>query len=127
MWCLAADTHLATGKCSLWCQISSLGGHECKITHRRPLAVLRMLFKIRCNPSFSALPVPYVTVRVTSGALIAHRCTYTAPRYRTFCTAGLLFSTIYLRIKLIRVGLVGFRSSAIVFLLTKVVRLIFVS
>ena len=30
-----------------------------------------------------ALPGPYVLVLVTRGALVAHRCTYAPPRYRT--------------------------------------------
>ena len=39
------------------------------------MAVLCMLYKIRCNPIhpfYGALPVPYVPVRVTRGAVIAH-------------------------------------------------------
>ena len=38
-----------------------------------------MLCKIGCNlrhPLYDALPVPYVPVRVTRGALVAHRYTY---------------------------------------------------
>ena len=45
-----------------------------------------MLYKIRCNPIHplhGALPVPYVPVRVTRGAMIAHRYTYAPPRCRT--------------------------------------------
>ena len=45
-----------------------------------------MLYKIRCNPMhslYAALPVPYVPVRVTRGAVIAHRYTYAPPRCRT--------------------------------------------
>ena len=45
-----------------------------------------MLYKIRCNPMHplcGALPVPYVPVWVTRGALIAHRYTYAPPRCRT--------------------------------------------
>ena len=30
-----------------------------------------------------ALPAPYVPVRVTRGALVAHQCTYAPPRCRT--------------------------------------------
>ena len=50
------------------------------------MAVLCMLYNIRCNPMHTlcgALPVPYVPVRVTRGTLIAHRYTYAAPRCRT--------------------------------------------
>ena len=42
-----------------------------------------MLYKIRCNPMhplYGALPVPYVPVRVTRGAVIAHRYTYVNTR-----------------------------------------------
>ena len=51
---------------------------ECDLAHRRSVAVLCMMYKIRCNPMhllYGALPVSYVPVRVTRGALIAHRCT----------------------------------------------------
>ena len=55
---------------------------ECDISHRRSVAVLCMLYKIRCNPVHplnGALPGP----RVTRGALVAHRYTYAQPRCRT--------------------------------------------
>ena len=42
-----------------------------------------MLYKISCNPKHplcGALPVPYVPVQVTRGALIAHRYTFAPPR-----------------------------------------------
>ena len=48
---------------------------NCDLSHRRSVAVLCMLYKIRCKPKhplWGALPVPYVPVRVTHGALIAH-------------------------------------------------------
>ena len=35
------------------------------------------------HPLYGALPVPYVPVRVTRGALVAHRHTYAPPRCRT--------------------------------------------
>ena len=35
------------------------------------------------HPLCGALPVPYVPVRVTRGAVIAHRYTYAPPRCRT--------------------------------------------
>ena len=47
---------------------------------------LYMLHKIRCNPMhtlYGALPVPYVPVRVTCSALVAHRYTYAPSRCRT--------------------------------------------
>ena len=51
--------------------------------HRRSVAVFCMLHMIRCNPMHplhGALHVPNVPVRVTRGALIAHRYTYAPPR-----------------------------------------------
>ena len=61
------------------------GGLHCDLAHRRSVAVLCMLYKIRCNlmhALYGTLPMPYVPVRVTSGALVAHR--YNAPpRCRT--------------------------------------------
>ena len=43
------------------------------------------LYKIRCNPMhllYGALPGQYVPVRVTCGALVVHRYTYSTPRCR---------------------------------------------
>ena len=87
VWCLAADTHLKLldGVVS---GASFLAGDvlNCNLSHRRSVAVLCMLYKIRCNPMHplcGALPVPCVPVRVTRGTLIAHRYTYVPPRCRT--------------------------------------------
>ena len=55
------------------------GVFECDVAHRRSVAVLCMLYKIRCNPTHplnGAVPGPFVPVRITSGALVAHRYTY---------------------------------------------------
>ena len=60
------------------------GVSECEIAHRRSVAVLCMLYKIRYNrvhPLHGALPVPHVPVRVIRGALVAHRYTYALPRW----------------------------------------------
>ena len=54
--------------------------------HRRSVAVLCMQYKITCNPMHTlndVLPGPYLPVRVTRGALVAHRYTYEPPRCRT--------------------------------------------
>ena len=62
------------------------GVFEGDIAHRRSVVILCMLYKIRCNPVHplnGALPGPYVPVRVTRGALVAHRFTYALPRCRT--------------------------------------------
>ena len=87
VWCSAADTHLklldrvVSGACFL-----AGGVLNCDLSHRRSVAVLCMLYKIRCNlkhPLCGALPVPYVPVRVTRSALIAHRYTFAPPCCRT--------------------------------------------
>ena len=79
VWCSAADTHLklvdrvVSGAC-----FTAGGVLNCDLSHRRSVAVLCMLYKIRCNPKHrlcGSLSVPYVPVRVTRGALIAHRYT----------------------------------------------------
>ena len=64
----------------------TLGVFECELAHRRSVAVLCMLFKIRCNPLHSlygALSVLYVAVRVTCSDVVAHRYTYAPPCCRT--------------------------------------------
>ena len=56
------------------------------IAHCRSVVVLCMLYKIRCNPVYplnSALSGPHVPVRVTHGALFAHRYIYAPPHCRT--------------------------------------------
>ena len=58
---------------------------ECDLAHRHSVAVLCMLYKIRCKPMHplcGALPVPYVPVRGTRGAVIAHGFTHAPPRCR---------------------------------------------
>ena len=87
VWCSADDAHLklldsmVSGACFI-----AGGVLNCDFSHRRSVAVLCRLYKIRCNPKHplcGALPVPYVPVRVTRGALIAHRYTFAPPRWRT--------------------------------------------
>ena len=77
VWCSAADTHLKLLDHAVsGARFLSGGVSECDIAHRRSVAVLCMLYKIRCNPVNplnSALPRPYVPVLVTRGALVAHR------------------------------------------------------
>ena len=90
---------------------------ECDIAHRRSVAVLCMLYKIRCNPVHplsGALPGPYVPVRVTRGALVTHRYTDAPPRCRTSQYSRTL---IPLSVSIWNdlanpVGLVGFKSRA---------------
>ena len=87
VWCSAADTHLKLldRVVSSACFLAG-GVLNCNLSHRRSVALLCMLYKIRCNPLHplcGALPVRYVPVRVTRGALITHRYTYAPPLCRT--------------------------------------------
>ena len=87
VWCSDADTHLKLLDHAVSGAWFLTGGvFECEISHRRSVAVLCMLYNIRCNPVHplnGALPGPYVKVRVTCGALVAHRYTYAPPRCKT--------------------------------------------
>ena len=79
VWCSAVDTHLRLLD-RVVSGASFLTGcvFECDIAHRRSVAVMCMLYKIRCNPVHplnGALPGPYEPVQVTRGALVAHRYT----------------------------------------------------
>ena len=75
IWFSAADTHLKLLDRAVSDDRFLTGGvFECDIAHRRSVAVLCMLYKIRCNPMHplnGALPGPYVPMRVTRGALVA--------------------------------------------------------
>ena len=96
--CSAADTHLKLLDPALsGARLLTGGVFECDISHRRSVAVLCMLYKIRFNPVhplYGALPGPYVPARVTRGALVAHRYTYARPRCRTlqYSRTFILFS-----------------------------------
>ena len=87
VWCLAADSHLKLlDRVVSGVSFLTEGVFECDLAHRRSVAVLWMLHKIRCNSMqslYGALPVPYVPVRVTRGALAAHGSTCAPPRSRT--------------------------------------------
>ena len=82
----AANTHLKLLErvvCGGW--FLTGGMLECDIAHRRSVAVLCMLDKIRCNPMLPlnyALHGLYVLVLVTRGALVAHQYTYEPPGCR---------------------------------------------
>ena len=100
MWCSAADTHLKLLDHIVSGASFSTGGvFECDLEHRRSVSVLCVLYKSRCNqmhPLYGALPVLYVPVRVTGGAM-AHICTLMrllAVEPHSF--AGLLFPCQYL-------------------------------
>ena len=82
VWCSAADTHLKLlDRAVSGARFLTGSAFECDISHRQSVAILCMLYKIRCNPVHPLNP--YVPARVTSGALVAHRYTYAPPRCRT--------------------------------------------
>ena len=87
VWCSAAGTHLRLlNRVVSGASFLTGGVFECDLAHCRSVAILCMLHKIRCSsmhPLYGALPVPYVPVWVTRGAVIAHRYTYAPPRCRT--------------------------------------------
>ena len=87
VWFSAADTHFKLLDLVVSGARFQTGGvFEYDIAHRRSVAILCRLHKIRCNPVHplnGALPGPHVPVRVTRGAVVAHRFTYALPRCRT--------------------------------------------
>ena len=95
VWCSAADTHLKLlNRVVRGASFLTGGVFECDVAHRRSVAVLCMLHKIRCNQShllYDVRLVPYVPVRVKRGAVIAHWFTYAPPS----CIAGLLLHFQY--------------------------------
>ena len=87
VWCSTVDTHLKLlDRAVSGARFLTGGLFQSDISHRRSVAVLCVLYKIRCNPVYphnGAVPGPYVPVRVTRGALDAHRYTYAPPSCRT--------------------------------------------
>ena len=125
--CSAADTHLKQLDWAIsGAQFLTGGVFECDIFHHRSVAVLCMLYKIRCNlvhPLNAALPGPYVPALVTRGALVAHWYTYAQPHCKTlqYSRTFILFS-VSLWNDLASfifdgMGLTGFKSRANVSLL----------
>ena len=85
-----------------------------------------MLFKIKSNPMHplsGALPLPYVPVPVTRGALVAHRHSFSPPRCRTsqyrrtFVPLSASLLNDFSNPVSDGVGLAGFKSRANAFLL----------
>ena len=64
VWCSAADTHLKLlDRAVTGARFLTGGVFECDISYHQSVAVLCMLYKIRCNPMHplnGALPGPYV-------------------------------------------------------------------
>ena len=120
VWCSAADSHLKLlDRVVSSAGILAGGVLECNLAHRR------MLFKIRSNPmhplSGGALPLPYVPVSVTRGALVAHTHSFAPPRTSQYRRSFVPLS-VSLRNNLSDplfdgVGLEGFKSRANAFLL----------
>ena len=85
------------------------------------------------HPLCGALPVPYVPVRITRGAVIAHRFTYAPPRCRTSQYRRTFIPlSVSLRNDLSDpvfdgVGLEGFKSRANAFFVGLAARSLFVS
>ena len=127
MWCSAADSHLKLLDRVVRSAVFLAGGVlECKPAHRRSVAELCMLFKIKSNPMHplsSAFSLPYVPERVTLGALVAHRHSLAPPRCRTSqCHRSFVPLSVSLWNDLSDpmfdgVGLAGFKSRANAFLL----------
>ena len=97
VWCSGDDTHLKLlDRAVSGARFLTGGVFECDISHRRSVAVLCMLYKIRYNPGHplnGALPGPCVPARVTRCALVAHRYTYAPLAAEPRSKAGLLFSS----------------------------------
>ena len=95
---------------------------ECDIANRRVVAILFMLYKVRCNlmhPLCGALPVPYVPVRVMLGTLVAHRYNYARLRCKTsqYGTTFIPLSASLSDPVFDGVGQAGFKSRANAFVL----------
>ena len=122
VWCSAAATHLKLlDRADSGARFRTGSVFECDISHRRSVVVLCMLYKIRCNPVhplYGALPGPYVPVRVTRGALVAHQYTYAPPRCRilqysrTFIPFSVSLWNDLANLVFVSVGLAGFKSRA---------------
>ena len=127
VWCLAADTQLKLlDRVVSGARFLTGGVFECDIAHRRSVAIMCMLYKNRCksvHPLNGALPGPCVTVRVTRGALVAHRFTYSLPHCRTsqyrrtFIPLSVFLWNDLDSPVFDGVGLAGFKSRANAFLL----------
>ena len=127
VWCSAADSHLKLlDRVVRSAGFLASGVLECDLAHRRSVAELCMLFKIKSNPMHplsGALPLPYVSARVTRGALVAHRHSFAPPRCitsqypRTFVPLSVSLRNDLSDPVFDGVELSGFKSRANVFLL----------
>ena len=108
---------------------------QCNVAHRRSVAILCMLNEIRCNPLhpfYGALPVPYVPVLVTCGALAAYRYTYatrgcrTSQHRRTYIPQSVPLWNDLADPVFDGVGLASFKSRSNAFLLASAARSLFI-
>ena len=102
VWRSSADAHLELlhrAVSGAWFLPGGVFG--CDIAHRRSVAVLCMLNKIRCNPMHplnGALPGRHVQVRVTRGALVetsVHLCASSLQNITVPCPSGTILLTPY--------------------------------
>ena len=102
------------------------GELDCDLAHRRSVALVCILYKIRYNSMHSlygALSKQYVPVMVTRGALVVHRHTYaplrcrTSQYCRTFIPLQVSLGSDLAHPVFDFVGLTGFTSRANAFLL----------
>ena len=102
MWCSSADKHLKLlDRVVSGASFLTGGVLECDIAHRRPVAVLCMLYKFRCNPMhplYSALPVSYLVMPKKTFCFapcffFCKKKTFFFRCFRFFC---LFFKLIYL-------------------------------
>ena len=104
--CLAADAHLKLlDRVISGVHFLTVCVFECDIAHRRSVAVLSMLYKIRCNPMHpvnGALPVAYLPLLVTRGILMrlldAEPLSTEGPLFSSLGSCGTIFHTLYLMV-----------------------------
>ena len=126
VWCSAADTHIKLlDRAVSDARFLTVGVFESDIANLRSVAVLCMLYKIRCNPVHplnGALPRSYVPVKGytrCSGRTSVHLCTASLQNlalqqdfYSTRCPSGTILLSVF-----DGAGLAGFKSRANSFLL----------
>ena len=112
VWCSAADTHLKLlDRAVSDARFLTGGVFECDISHRRSVAVLCILYKIRCNPVHplnGALPGPYVPcglqavlwshIGTLMHCLSAEPCCIVGLLFLSRCQSGTILLTSYSKV-----------------------------